>query len=273
MLLCLNSEWQGSGVPDLERGARELARDLFGSRPYLDLGPSGFQSLDSRDGVYALDSVVERFGIASRELECVEPERIVTVGGTCGSEAAPVAYLACRYPGLGIVWLDAHGDLNTPATSRSGHFHGMVLRTLLGQGPAGFADRIACPLEPDRVVVAGVRDLDPPEREYAVASGLALIEGWPPDVIARISESLRSAGVSRLYVHVDVDVFDPEDYGDALFSVPGGPSLREVAQAVRSLVDSFDVAGVGVVESRGREPEARRKLVAFMNDSGLLPVI
>ena len=273
MFLCLNSEWQGSGVPELGHGARKLARDLFGSRPHLDLGPSDYQSLESRDGVYALDSVVDRFGIALRELERVGPERIVTVGGTCASEAAPVAYLACRNSGFGVVWLDAHGDINTPATSPSGHFHGMVLRTLLGEGPTGLTDRIRCPLEPARVVVVGARDLDAPEREYADSSGLVLIENWPPDIIARIVEPLRSAGVTRLYVHVDVDVFDPEDYGDALFSVPGGPSLCEAAQVVCDLVDAFDVIGVGVVESCGREPEARRKLVAFMNGSGLLPAV
>ena len=63
------------------------------------------------------------------------------IGGTCGAEIAPVAYLNNHYESdLAILWFDAHGDLNTPKTSLSGHFHGMVLRTLLGEGqlfPAG----------------------------------------------------------------------------------------------------------------------------------------
>jgi arginase len=221
--------------------------------------------------VFALDCVVGRFQRTMRKLDDAAPERIFTVGGTCGSEAAPVAYLAHRHPGLGVVWFDAHGDLNTPAASPSGHFHGMVLRTLLGDGPSGFTDHIACPLDPARVVVAGVRDMDVAEREYARSSGLALIERWPHDAAARIVDSLRSAGVTQLYVHVDVDVFDPTAYGDALFSVPGGPSLAAVALAARVLVDVFEVVGVGVVESCGREPGARHALARFMNDSGLLP--
>ena len=197
-MFCLNSEWQGCESPQLERGARELARELFGDAPHLDLGPSECDSLDSRDGVFALDCVVGRFQRTMRKLDDAAPERIFTVGGTCGSEAAPVAYLAHRHPGLGVVWFDAHGDLNTPAASPSGHFHGMVLRTLLGDGPSGFTDHIACPLDPARVVVAGVRDMDVAEREYARSSGLALIERWPHDAAARIVDSLRSAGVTQL---------------------------------------------------------------------------
>ena len=66
------------------------------------------------------------------DLRASAPDIVVTVGGTCGVEAAPVAYLNERYDGnLAVVWFDGHGDLNSPATSPSGHFHGMVLRTLL----------------------------------------------------------------------------------------------------------------------------------------------
>ncbi|MDZ4179106.1 MAG: arginase family protein, partial [Coriobacteriia bacterium] len=142
MLLCLNSEWQGCESPQLERGARRLASELFGDAPRLDLGPSDCDSLDVRDGVFALDCVVARFLHALGELELAAPERVFTIGGTCGAEAAPVAYLGGRHRGLGAVWFDAHGDLNTPATSPSGHFHGMVLRTLLGDGPSELTDHI-----------------------------------------------------------------------------------------------------------------------------------
>jgi arginase len=269
LLLCLNSEWQGCENRQLERGARDLARELFGVAPYLDLGPSDCDSLDTRDGVFALDCVVARFRRTLLELERAAPERVFTVGGTCGSEAAPVAYLARRHASLGVVWFDAHGDLNTPATSPSGHFHGMVLRALLGDGPSGLTDHIARPLDPACVVVAGVRDLDAAEREYASCAGLALIEGWPEDTAERIRDALRSAGVTQLYIHVDVDVFDPAAYGDALFSVPGGPSLDSVASVARTLVDAFDVVGVGLVESCGRIHAAPQAIAGFLAASGL----
>jgi arginase family enzyme len=74
-------------------------------------------------------------------------------------------------------------------------------------------------------------------------------------------------------VHLDVDVFDPSDYGDALFSVPGGPSLASAASAVREVVGAFDVVGVGLVESCGREPRAAAVLKEFLVDCGLQPAV
>ncbi len=269
MLLCLNSEWQGCESPQLERGARELARELFRDAPHLDLGPATCDALDVRDGVFALDCVGGRFLRTLRELELAAPERVFTVGGTCGAEAAPIAYLSRRYQGLGVVWFDAHGDLNTPATSPSGHFHGMVLRTLLGDGPREFTDHIASSLDSARVLVAGARDLDDAERDCIESVGIGLVEGWPGDTAARIIDFLRSAEVAQLYVHIDVDVFDPAVYRDALFSVPQGPSLDSAAFVVREVVDAFDVVGVGVVESCGHTLEARQALVGFLTDSGL----
>ena len=97
---------------------------------------------------------------------------VVTVGGTCGVEAAPVAYLNEQYDGdLAIVWFDAHGDLNAPATSPSGHFHGMVLRTLLGEGPHEYVGELRRPLRPAQLFLAGTRDLDPEESAYILRAG------------------------------------------------------------------------------------------------------
>lgn len=271
MLLCLNSEWQGCESPELERGSRLIASALFGDLPRVEFDAPECDDLSAREGVFALGCVTARFRSVLQELETLAPERIFTVGGTCGGEAAPVAYLAQRYEDLGVLWLDAHGDLNTPASSPSGHFHGMVLRTLLGDGPADIVSRIEPPLDPLRVVVAGVRDLDAAEREYGESAGVGLIEGWPNDVGARISARLRGAGVRRLYVHLDVDLFEPAVYGDALFSVPGGPPFNAVSSAVRPLVESFDVVGVGVVESCGRNSGAAGALRGFLIDSGLWP--
>jgi arginase len=98
---------------------------------------------------------------------------------------------------------------------------------------------------------------------------VGLLEGWSDAAAAGMSAVLRAGGAKKLYVHVDVDVFDPGSFGDALFSVPGGPSLAAVAASVRELVSGFDVVGVGVVESCGRVPGAAASMVSFVVDSGL----
>lgn len=269
MLLCLNSEWQGCESPELERGSRLLAAEVFEDSPYVDFGSSECGDLSVRAGVFALDCVSARFAHVLDELRARAPKRVFTIGGTCGSEAAPVAYLAARHDHLGVVWFDAHGDLNTPASSPSGHFHGMVLRSLLGEGPAALTARMEVALDPGKVVIAGARDLDVPERDYIALAGIGLIEGWPEAMAQRIEGLLRASGVESLYIHIDVDVIDPLDFGDALFSVPGGPSLHALAATVRELVGSFDVVGVGVVESCGRMPGAASSIRNVLVDSAL----
>jgi arginase len=271
-LLCLNSEWHGCTSPILEAGSRRLAAALFGATPFLDFGPPVCSELTVRDGVFALDCVVRRFRHVLETLEQRDAARVVTVGGTCGAEAAPVAYLNARHGGrLGVLWLDAHGDLNTPASSPSGHFHGMVLRTLLGEGPGELIGRMALPLDPERLVLAGVRDLDESERRCIEAQGIRLIRGWPESAGRVLVEHLRRAGVRHLVVHLDVDVFDPQAFGDALFSVPGGPGLGAVAAAVRALKDAFEIVGVGVVEYCGRMRGSAAALCRVLAEAGLWP--
>ncbi|MDO8848287.1 MAG: arginase family protein [Coriobacteriia bacterium] len=271
VLLCVNSEWQACGSSEVETGSRRLARELFGDSPVLDMGSAQSGDLSPRDGVFALDCVQARFRTTLAAIEAAAPERIFTVGGTCASEAAPVAYLSARYAQLGVVWFDAHGDLNTPSSSPSGHFHGMVLRTLLGDGPPELTSHIPVALAASRVAIAGVRDLDAPERAFIESGGVGIVEGWPDDVATRVIAHLRAGGATHLYVHVDVDVFDPSAFGDALFSVPGGPRLDSASPVVRQVAKAFDIVGVGVVESCGCVPGAATRLVEFLIDSELWP--
>ncbi|MBV1909658.1 MAG: arginase family protein [Kangiellaceae bacterium] len=89
--------------------------------------------------MYALDAIGDRFTEMLDTFEEATPSRIMKVGRSCGAKAAPVSYLDNIDKGqTAIIWFDAHGDLNTPESSPSGHFHGMVLRTLLGEGPNFF---------------------------------------------------------------------------------------------------------------------------------------
>src|ERR1044072_6028940 len=86
---------------------------------------------------------------------------------------APIAWQAAQPGGeLGVLYLDAHGDLNTPASSPSGRFHGMILRAALGEGAPALMALHPRALAPEQIVMAGVRDLDPAEREFLAASSI-----------------------------------------------------------------------------------------------------
>ncbi|RII98520.1 arginase family protein, partial [Clavibacter michiganensis subsp. insidiosus] len=99
---------------------------------------------------------------------------VVTVGGDCGVEIASIGHAAAAHPGLAVVWLDAHADLNSPASSPSGAFHGMVLRAAIGEGVDGL-DLPAGTVTPGRVVLAGVRALDDAESDLVESRGIALL--------------------------------------------------------------------------------------------------
>jgi len=151
------------------------------------------------------------------------PQRPLVLGGCCCSHVGAVEGLAARHGRLGVIWLDAHGDLNTPETSPSGNEWGMPLRMLLDGGA----------VEPADVALVGARNLDAPEVEYIAATG---IRDRAEDVLER---------VDRVYVALDCDVFDPGEL-TVFMPEPGGPSLGEVEALLCRLRDRGAVVGAGL---------------------------
>src|SRR2546429_7306370 len=113
---------------------------------------------------YPEAAVVEEDSLHAQTLSVASdlPVRPLVLGGCCCSHIGAVEGLAARHGRVGVIWLDAHGDLNTPETSPSGNEWGMPLRMLLDSGA----------VEPEDVALVGARDLDPPERDFIHASGL-----------------------------------------------------------------------------------------------------
>lgn len=157
---------------------------------------------------------------------------------------------ACKEPPLFLLWLDAHPDLNTAETSPTGHLHGMVLGGLLGSGPLA----VTQPLAPQQVTLVGVRAADPGERRVLdTQPGLSLWDvetlrgdGWLPRIDALL-ERVRCAG-GRLYVSVDLDVFDPEVAPGVAVPVAHGALVEPVIGLLRRIRASGLLAGADIVE-------------------------
>jgi arginase len=269
-LLYLNSEWQGCKNPVLETGSRKLAKDIFGEEQFIDIGPSDPDIPETVDGVFALGPISNRFARVLEFLRDRRPLRIVTIGGSCGTEAAPVAYLNELYKGrIGVVWLDAHGDLNTPESSPSGHFHGMVLRTLLGEGPNQFVRHLNAPLLPEQVILVGIRDLDEAERHYIQKENINVVPGWEPLASERVIRAISSIGVKQIYVHIDLDVLNPDSFQNSLMPVPGGPTLEELGECLQMISSAFDVVGLSVVEYCGRVDGSESQIPMLLEEGGI----
>jgi arginase len=174
---------------------------------------------------YPETAIVERDTLAEQTEALAErvPERPLVLGGCCCSHVGAVRGLAARRGRLAVVWLDAHGDLNTPETSPSGNEWGMPLRMLLDDGV----------VRPQDVALVGVRNLDPPEVAFLAD--------------AAIDDSLERAlaGVERAYIALDVDVLAPAE-AEMFMPEPGGPSAADLGALLQEVAAATNVAGVGV---------------------------
>jgi arginase family enzyme len=209
----------------LDRGAGmvEAAREL--ALPYPEAA------------VVAEDTLSDQVLVLASEL----PERPLVLGGCCCSHIGAVEGLATRYERLGVVWIDAHGDLNTPETSPSGNEWGMPLRMIIDGGAVDAGD----------VALIGARDLDPPERDFIRASGLHT---------GKHASARALKGTEAVYVAIDGDGLDPSEAA-VWMPVPGGLSVAEAADQLSWVAANATIAGVGLsgflADPRNLEPATR----------------
>ena len=222
-------QWQGSGSATAVRLAE-------GAALLAALIPDA-----ERTRVQVAGTLKETAERTRTALERARDRFVITVGGDCGVELEPVAAALRRYgERLTVVWFDAHADLNTPSSSPSGAFHGMVLRTLLGDGPPDLVpDRV---LRPEQVVLAGVRALDPAESDFVRAAGIA--------DLSALGES-----TTVLYIHIDLDVLDPGSFGSVGTPEPAGLLPGELIDQVAALAERFEIVGLGLTEYEPARPE------------------
>jgi arginase family enzyme len=153
------------------------------------------------------------------------PERPLVLGGCCCAHIGAVEALAARNDRIALVWLDAHGDLNTPETSPSGNLWGMPLRIILDSGA----------VEAQDTILLGARILDPPEQEFVASIGLRTE-----------AEELEQAleGTNGAYVAIDADALDPGEL-QAFMPEPGGMTLDEVEDLLQRVRERTSVLGAG----------------------------
>jgi arginase len=172
-----------------------------------------------------------------------------------GSVAGVASALAEQGQALGLIWLDAHGDLHTPETSDTGNVHGMPVAHLLGLGDARLAG-IAKPgpaVRPEHVVFVGLRDLDPPEQAFIRDSGVRAFTMRDIDergLRAVMSDALEIAtrGTGGIHVSCDADWIDPAEAPGVGTPVRGGATLREAHLAMEIIADSDAMLAMDLVE-------------------------
>lgn len=156
---------------------------------------------------------------------------------------------------VGLIWIDAHADFNTPETSPSGNVHGMPLAAIMGLGPPELSNifNFSPKVQPDNCVLVGVRDIDGKERENIREVGLEVYTMRDIDERGMrqvIEEALRVAGrgTAGYHVSLDMDWIDPEDAPGVGTPVRGGASYREAHLAMEIIADHGRMTSFEIVE-------------------------
>jgi arginase len=176
---------------------------------------------------YPETAVVEEDTLGDQTLALAAelPERPLVLGGCCCTHVGAVEGLAARHDRLALLWVDAHGDLNTPESSPTGNLWGMPLRMILDSGAVAVDDTL----------LIGARNLDQPEVEHIAEIGLRTDPADLDDVLA---------GTDGVYVAFDADSLDPGEIR-SFMPEPGGLTLVEAESLLRRATGQTTVLGAG----------------------------
>lgn len=183
----------------------------------------------------------------------------IVIGGDhslgAGSVAASATHAKRQGRPLGLIWVDAHADMNTPATTLSGNVHGMPLAALLGEDPrelaliGGYEPKVA----PEHTVLVGIRNLDDREKEEVRASGVHVftmkdIDRQGAAAVIEQAIAIATRDTAGIHVSFDLDVCDPTIAPGVGTPVRGGLNYREAHMAMEILADARTVIALDLVE-------------------------
>jgi arginase len=276
--------------------------DLGAGRRGVDMGPSAVRVANLNARLASLGYDVEDLGnvhVSQPESEPEGPQNaryLPQITGTCtrlaelvrdalargrvpvvlggdhsiaaGTVAGVAAHHRARNEKLGLLWIDAHTDMNTPQTSPSGNVHGMPLACCVGLGPRelthllGFAPKI----EPRNVALVGVRSVDDLERPHVKQSGVTAFTMRDIDergLTAVMQDALRvvTDGTAGVHLSFDMDSIDPQEAPGVGTPVKGGLTYREAHLAMEILCDSRLVTSIEIVEVNPVIDEANRTAI------------
>jgi arginase len=246
-------------IAGLHAAVRRLG---FSSEDLGDLEVPAVETLEARDPrAKFLPEIARACRQAHRlVLAALDRGRVpVVLGGdhsvAAGSISGVAHHFRRRGASIGLLWVDAHGDMNTPRTSPSGNVHGMPLAAVLGNGPrelthiGGFAPKVRA----DRTVLMAVRDIDPEERAFIARSGIRVFTMSEIDEkgMRRVMEEalpILTASTAGFHVSCDMDGIDPHFAPGVGTPVEGGLTYREAHLLAEMCARSGKVTSMEVME-------------------------
>ena len=246
-------------VAGLQGGLEGLGYEV---RDLGDLAVPNCETLDVNDPAARFLPEIARVSEAlARQVlaELSQDRQVVVLGGdhsaAIGSVTGTALHHRAKGESIGLIWVDAHTDMNTPQTSPSGNIHGMPLACLLGSGPPSLVDLIepGAKLDPSRVVLIGIRSVDPAERELVRASGVTVftmrdIDELGMHEVMRRATRVAGEGTAGFHLSYDVDAVDASRAPGVGTPVPGGLTYREAHLIAELAADSGRLLAMDIME-------------------------
>lgn len=268
ILRLIYPQWQGGIVahwmPDIP--ADDASRGYYLGAQLLNLlAPESNQktvevpiSLDINDretdkGVSARKVILKQTRAALEKLHENNPDKIVTLGGDCAVSVVPFTYLANKYPNdVAIVWIDAHPDVNLPHDEYKG-YHAMALTACLGMGDEEIIGTLPGKFDASKALIVGLRSWDKGMQERQQKLG---IKGLSPAEVADNSDAiltwLQETGASKVVIHFDLDVLDPNEIIAGVGVEPDGMKIKEVVRVINDIAAQYDLVGLTIAEPMPR---------------------
>lgn len=185
------------------------------------------------------------------------------VANTCSASLATLPVVAQSHPDAFVLWIDAHGDFNTPQTTESGYLGGMVLAAACGLWDSGHENG----LDARQVVIAGIRDVDPTEQELLQQHGVGTLT--PAQTTAETI--LTAIGDAPVWVHIDWDVLEP-NYVPAAYAIENG-LLPQAIKAILQAIPAKQIIGIELAEFEASENEAQDEAALAIISDVVSPIL
>ncbi len=242
-------QWQGGGKDkSTYAGAVEIKKNYLGNRIFRDVEVSLEEDCRIQNGIIGYQPIMNQLKRCKELILQEQPTSIFTIGGGCDIAIAPISYLNSVVD-LTVLWFDAHGDLNTPETSISKAFHGMPLRTLLGEGDNEILQQTFSVLTPSQIILLGNRDLDNAETQYIEKENMNFfkVEDLETDANCLLA-AMKAQEVKNLYIHIDLDVIDPVEFPFVPVPAVGGLTIPTFLRLLKTVYAEFPTVGLSLVE-------------------------
>ncbi len=215
-----------------------------------DIGPV-------KDGILGYGDILECMKRVNAELEAFAPEKIFTVGGGCDADTPCAAWLNKVYGGdMAVVYIDSHGDLNTPQSSESHLYYGMSLRALAGECAPEYLENLASAISPSQLITCAARNLDPEEVQYKEKHNVTdfTVRELAEDP-GLVADAIKRKGYSNVYIHIDLDALDPTEFWLTPLEEPDGMMKEDLLKVLRRIREAANVVGFGILEYGGTEED------------------